>query len=88
MRTLLYAMAVLAVALIASWVLASDQLLGKPGVLRQLVSEALVIGGWVVMWRPFELLLIDPRRLGYENRILRRLLTLPVTVQAGATDKA
>lgn len=68
--------AVLAIALFLSWLLLEDSLLGPPGPLRVLLSEAVVIAGWVALWRPIEMIFFDPIRSTLENRLLARLLAL------------
>jgi hypothetical protein len=73
---------VLAGALAASWALQHEPVLGPPGPFRTLIAEALVIAGWVVMWRPLEMLLFDPVRPRRENRLLRRLMDMPWQVHA------
>ncbi len=65
----------------AMWALQQESLLGPPGPVRTLAAEALVIAGWVVMWRPIELLVFDPMRPLMECRLLSRVLRTPVTVE-------
>lgn len=75
-RTLVWSLVMLGLALGLSWSLQSEALLGPPGPLRLILSEALVIAGWVMMWRPVELLFCEPMRPAYERRLLRRLRDL------------
>jgi hypothetical protein len=53
----------------------------KPGALREILREGLVITGWVAMWRPLEVLLYDWWPLVDERRQLRRLLEAPVSIR-------
>ncbi len=77
LRTLAACLALLAVAFLAASTLQSESIFpGEPGPLRKLASEAIVIAGWVVMWRPFESLIFDPLEPKRESRMIRRLLAL------------
>jgi hypothetical protein len=69
----------LATALIASAVLTNYSLFGTPTALRTLLSEALVIAGWVAMWRPIELLIFDPLKPLHEARMLSRITRISIT---------
>lgn len=84
LRALAVAMFALALMLGASVVLQSETVFGTPGPLRVLFSEALVIAGWVVMWRPVEMLLFDPARPKLENRVIRRVLAMPWSIDVNA----
>lgn len=64
-----------------SWALLNDTLLGPPGALRTLLGEAFVIVGWVVMWRPIELLIFDPLRPAMETRLLERAQAMPIRIE-------
>lgn len=58
-----------------------------PQLLNPLVTEGLVIAGWVAMWRPIELLLYD-RRPDWENAgIYRAIAAMPVVVTSTGTTK-
>jgi hypothetical protein len=83
-RGLLFALSALAVALAVSWIIQNEVLFGPAGAMRNLLGEALVIAGWVAMWRPVEMLLFDTIAPVRQNRHLRRLLALPWEVQAAA----
>lgn len=76
LRTLVWSLALLAAALGLSWTLQSEAVLGPPGPMRAVLSEALIIAGWVMMWRPVELLFCEPMRPAYERRLLRALRDL------------
>jgi hypothetical protein len=56
--------------------------LGETPVTR-LVSESLVIGGWVALWRPLEIFLYDWWPIVGERRIHERLSKLPVRLEYG-----
>ncbi len=82
LRTLAACLGLLAVAFLAASTLQSEALFaGEPGPLRKLASEAIVIAGWVVMWRPFESLIFDPLEPKRESRMIRRLLALTWRVE-------
>jgi hypothetical protein len=74
-RAMLVALCLTAVALGISVALARFELL--PGLYNKLIGDALVIAGWVVLWRPMELLFyewIEPWRAA---RDYERLAQLP-----------
>jgi hypothetical protein len=48
----------------------------------RVIGEGLIIGGWVAMWRPIEILLYDWWPLRREIGELERLRDLRVEVQA------
>lgn len=73
LRTLVWSLGLLGIALGLSWSLQSEVILGPGGPLRMVIAEALVIAGWVMMWRPVELLFCEPMRPAYERRLLRQL---------------
>lgn len=81
LRVLAACTGLLGLALLASWVLQSDGVLGPPGPLRSLASEAIVIAGWVVMWRPIELLIFDPLRPAFERRLLERVPHMTIVTE-------
>lgn len=80
-RALVACTALLGALLLLSWGLQQDLPFGPPGPLRTLAAEALVIAGWVLMWRPLEMLFFDPMQPAFENRLLRRALALPIRVE-------
>ncbi len=47
------------------------------------LKEGLVISGWVLMWRPIEVLVYDSIPWRRSRRVLRRLLAMPVDVRVG-----
>ncbi|MFN7375168.1 MAG: hypothetical protein ACK5VC_06230 [bacterium] len=81
LRALYKALAALALALAASWALQSETFHEPAGPLRTLIAEALVIAGWVVMWRPIEMIFFDSMRIQLDNRLLNQLLRIPWTVE-------
>ena len=56
----------------------------RPGPLREILREGLVITGWVAMWRPLEVLLYDWWPLVDERRKINRLLAASVSIRYGA----
>jgi hypothetical protein len=57
--------------------------LGPPG---EIVRESLIIAGWVVMWRPLEVLLYGIWPVVRERRLLERLATAEVTLAMPAAS--
>ena len=47
------------------------------------LKEGLVISGWVLMWRPLEVLVYDGILWRRERRVLRKVLEAPIEVRAG-----
>lgn len=84
LRALWACLALLAAALTVSFVAQNEAWFGGPGPLRTLLSEAVVIAGWVAMWRPLEMLLFDPMKPTLENRLLRRVLAMEWRVEQAA----
>ena len=56
--------------------------------LSQVLTESLLIGGWVAMWRPLEIFLYDWWPIRAEARLLDRLSAMPVRVAHRATGTA
>ena len=56
----------------------------RPGPLREILREGLVITGWVAMWRPLEVLLYDWWPLVDERRKINRLLAASVSIRYDA----
>ena len=54
-----------------------------PGTFHQILREGLVIIGWVVMWRPLELLLYDWWPLVRQRRLCERVVEAEITVEQG-----
>jgi hypothetical protein len=55
----------------------------------ELLSESLLIGGWVAMWRPLEIFLYDWWPIHAEARLYDRLSEMPVRIayaSAGSSD--
>jgi hypothetical protein len=50
------------------------------GPLGKLIGESLLIGGWVAMWRPMEILLYDWWGVRGEQRVFERLARVPVRI--------
>jgi hypothetical protein len=53
------------------------------GTLGAGIKEALVISGWVLLWRPVELLIYDGIPGRRQRRVLRRLLEASIEIRAG-----
>ncbi len=53
------------------------------GTFRQILREGLIIIGWVVMWRPLELLLYDWWPLVRQRRLCERVVGAEITVEEG-----
>ena len=53
------------------------------GAVRQILREGLLIIGWVVMWRPLELLLYDWWPLVRQRRLCRRVVDAEIVVEHG-----
>ena len=51
-----------------------------PGRLSEFLRESLLIGGWVVMWKPLEIFLYDWWPIRAEARLLERLGRMPVNL--------
>ena len=49
-----------------------------PGAMGQVAAEGLLVGGWVAMWRPFEIYLYGWQPIRRRRRLLLRLATMPV----------
>lgn len=47
-----------------------------------LVSESLIIGGWVALWRPMEIFLYDWWPICADARLFERLAAMPVSLRA------
>ena len=58
------------------------------GPLATVVRESLLIGGWVAMWRPMEILLYDYWALRREQRIYQRLSRVDVRIVYTGSDSA
>jgi hypothetical protein len=54
--------------------------------LRRALHESLLIGGWVAMWRPLEILLYDWWPIRAEARLFDRLAVMPVRITYGASN--
>jgi hypothetical protein len=85
-RTLGQCMVALAVILGLAFVLREPDVLGPAGPLRLLLSEAVVIAGWVALWRPLEMVLFDPMEPLYENRALVRILGMNWRTEAATVS--
>jgi hypothetical protein len=61
---------------------ASDFIGGlTPNRFAAVVSEGLIIGGWVAMWRPLEVFLYDWWPVRADVRLFERLSTMPVDIE-------
>jgi hypothetical protein len=47
------------------------------------LKEGLMISGWVLMWRPIEVLVYDSIPWRRTRRVLQRLLAMPIEVRSG-----
>jgi hypothetical protein len=54
-----------------------------PGTFHQILREGLIIIGWVVMWRPLELLLYDWWPMVRQRRLCERVVEAEITVEEG-----
>lgn len=63
--------------------MAASDLIGglTPSRFGAVVSEGLLIGGWVAMWRPLEVFLYDWWPVRAEVRLFERLSTMPVEIE-------
>jgi hypothetical protein len=52
------------------------------------LKEGLVISGWVLMWRPIEVLVYDAIPSRRKRRVLRKLLAMPLDVRSGERPPA
>jgi hypothetical protein len=61
----------------------------QPSGILELLNESLVIGGWVALWRPIEILLYDWWPPRSERKLFDRLGAMPVQVRylRGATSE-
>lgn len=75
-RAFLIGIPLLAVCLFAAWQLS----LKADGAVGRLVSESLIIVGWVVLWRPAEMCLYDWLPMVRRKKLYRRLAEAVVTV--------
>lgn len=60
-----------------------QELLGE-GAFTRLLTESLVIGGWVAMWRPLEIFLYDWWPILGERRLSDRLSRMDVEIVTGS----
>ena len=74
-RSLVIGIAFLALVIGAGQTL--ETMLGS-GRLSEFLRESLLIGGWVVMWRPLEIFLYDWWPIRAEARLFERLSRMPV----------
>jgi hypothetical protein len=58
----------------------------EPGGYVQVMSEGLLIGGWVAMWRPIEILLYDWWPLRAEYQLFDRLRDMKVQIEHGSAS--
>lgn len=59
-----------------------------PGLLGDALRESLVISGWVLLWRPMEVLVFDVFPFRRERRVLRELLAAPLELRRGKGVRA
>lgn len=80
LQTLGLALVMILACVVLSVVL--DRVLPGDGLTHSLLSDGVVIVGWVALWRPVDMLVFETWLLRREKRILRRLADLPVRVEA------
>lgn len=80
---------VIGVAFLAGCILLAD-LAGRAGegAFVSIVQSSLIIGGWVAMWRPIEILLYDWWPLLREERIFKRLSRAEVELVAATPARS
>jgi hypothetical protein len=80
----------IALAVLASSIGISDALGAYAGASRvaAILSEGLIIGGWVAMWRPLEVFLYDWWPIRAEARLFDRLAAMPVRLEYAGTERA
>jgi hypothetical protein len=81
--SLVIGLAFLATLLIASEAVARSV---QPGPLATVLSESLVIGGWVAMWKPLEIFLYDWWPIVGKRRLYEALSQVPVRLVAHDHD--
>lgn len=74
-------LAVVAIVLLISLSEVVDGMIG--GRIGAGLKEGLMISGWVLMWRPVEVLVYDSIPWRRTRRVLRRLLAMPIEVRSG-----
>jgi hypothetical protein len=57
-----------------------------PTVIRRTLEYGFEIAGWVMLWRPIEMLLLDPMEMKDTLAALRKLAGLKVVVSAEAAQ--
>jgi hypothetical protein len=60
----------------------------EPGAFATVLSQSLVIGGWVAMWRPLEIFLYDWWPIAGRRRLFARLRELPVRLTNASAGHA
>lgn len=80
-RTLLLGMIVLVAALVLRELLLPR---AGPAALAAVLSEGLLILGWVALWRPMETVIYERRDLRQKHAALARLAQVPVALAATA----
>jgi hypothetical protein len=88
LRTAWIALAVAAIAVVVLMGLGELVAKNVVGTLGSGLREALVISGWVLMWRPIDVLIYDSIPWRRERRILRALREARIDVRTGEEDKA
>jgi hypothetical protein len=66
----------------------SDLIIDQTWGVGPALRESLLIGGWVAMWRPLEIILYDWWPFRAEVRLHDRLSTMPVTIAYGRRTKS
>jgi hypothetical protein len=80
-RILAMCMGLFGVLFSLAWFVQQQVQLSDAGPVRMLITDALVIAGWVILWRPLELLIVDPMQPTLERRVLERALGTTMRVE-------
>lgn len=81
-RAFVLAMGLMTLTMSVSLALTHFEPLAEP--YNELISDAFVIAGWVLLWRPLELLIYEWIPPWREARDFERLAELPIELQTGA----
>ncbi len=81
--SLLIGLAFLAAAIVAAEIIGETS---RASGLGRVVSESVLIGGWVAMWRPLEIFLHAWWPIRARARLLERLAAMPVQLNYGTAE--
>jgi len=87
-RTGWVALAIAVVSIIALLALGELVTRAVKGTLGSALKEGLVISGWVLMWRPVEVLVYESIPWRRERRVLRRLIDATLEMRSGDVPEA